>query len=417
MCDRPITQDGNTFACRTCNSCIAVRRQGWVARAMMEKAEWPHTLIVALTYDETTQENRDAARFFNYGDVMRFLKRIRAAAHKQSPRATVRFLAAGEQGSRTDRCHWHLVLYSDIDLRQLGKVERFGKVVTDLETVMTVPGGAEKRLHWSVWGKGFCTFQTADEGGMNYVLSYVLKDQFTVEKSTGTMRETKAEDFATGLFRMSKRPAIGERYLVKRLEAFDANGDVLPALKLKIPGFGGFWVPSGAWRKALLWHLRAIHDRRVFRGEGRPPQYSSLLASLADDLPAMEILRVEENDEKETLETIAADIDFRQREREGEEKRRQEIAARGWRFRCIWCLNGTEDSALRATGFGRYLTEDGWWRYYDAATGKDARLSGYVEVHFGRVAVCECCGDGRRLLGLPPEKTDAGRADSDDGGV
>ena len=242
------TGEVNTFACRNCDECIATRRHGWVARAMAEKATSAHTLCLTLTYDNETQANRDSAAMFCYQDVREFLNRLRSACRYQARKEkwtsvpTVRFICAGEQGSRNGRCHWHLIVYSDMDLTRIGKFRRKGQLISHRRDMITV-GKRKIRMNWNLWGRGFVTVQEPDQAGMNYVLSYRLKDQFTAEKAEGTMRESKAEDFATGLFRMSKRPAIGESWLVQKLEGLDAAGSVLPNLQLKIPGFRGSGIP------------------------------------------------------------------------------------------------------------------------------------------------------------------------------
>ena len=296
-------------ACRRCDECIATRRHGWVARAMAEKAGWPHTLVVALTYSDATQQGRDGARMFCYADVRLFLARLRDAAWQVSkkagaPRPVIRFLCAGEQGDRNGRCHWHMVLYSDIDLTGLGVVEglldRRKVVLCDKSQMMTV-GKRKRRLDWSLWPLGYVTFQEADQGGMNYVLSYCLKDQFTEEKSRHTMREAKAENFATGLFRMSKRPPIGEDFIMRKLEALDAVGAVLPSMNIMVPGFRGYWHPSGSLREKLLWGLVAL-NQRVFWATGRSaPQWPSLLASCADSENDMGVLAYEPEDTQTPL--------------------------------------------------------------------------------------------------------------------
>lgn len=298
MCSDPITKDDLTFACRRCDECIATRRHGWVARAMAEKTGHRHTLVLALTYDDSTQDNRDAAAMFCYADVRAFIKRLASACRYIDETAIVRFICAGEQGDRNGRCHWHLIIYSTLDLTSVGEFKIRGHVVSDRSQMITV-GKRKRRLNWSLWGKGFVTLQEPDQGGMNYVLSYCLKDQFTGESSRGTMREAKAENFATGLFRMSKRPAIGEAFLMRKLEALLETGSVLPSLQIMIPGFHGFYHPNGSFREKLLWGLVALNQRIVWSTGGPAPQWTSLLASCQDNLSDMEILLGKENEIEE----------------------------------------------------------------------------------------------------------------------
>lgn len=304
MCTRPIEKDGNTFACGTCNDCLSVRRKNWVARAMAEKTDWPHVVCVTLTYSDATPEGRQGARMFCYADVRAFVQRLtsrcrfeaRKAKANKMPR--VRFMACGEQGDRNGRCHWHLILYSDMDLTKIGTfwgMKNGRKVVVTDRSDIVSSVKKEKRLDWSMWvnGKtpfGFVHLFDADERGMNYVLAYCLKDQFTNEKSRETMREHKAENFATGSFKMSKRPPIGENWLMREMEVLEAKGAVLPALNLKVPGFRGYWQPSASFRQKLLWCLVALNQRRKWATGANAPQWSSLLASCKDNAADMEIL-------------------------------------------------------------------------------------------------------------------------------
>lgn len=305
MCNRPITQDGFTYACRTCDDCIATRRHNWVARAMMEKTQHKHCISLTLTYDDETQANRDAAKMFAYVDVRGFLKRLRAAARYADPKAEIRFICAGEQGSRHGRCHWHMIIFSDIDITTLGKVTGIvGSRRREIKykSHMMSAGKRKRRLDWSLWGHGYVSFQEPDQGGMNYVLSYCLKDQFTHEKSRGTIREAKAENFATGLFRMSKRPAIGEAWLYQELAEIEAKGAVLPALKFKVPDFHGYYVPSGSFRQKALRALVEINDFIKWSTGADAPQWASLLSSCQDNPPDLEILTGVKVEKEETYE-------------------------------------------------------------------------------------------------------------------
>lgn len=366
MCTRPITQDGNTFACRTCDECIATRRHGWIARAMAEKAMHKHTLCIALTYADDTQERRDAARMFCYADVRAFLARVRSALRRKHGEYVLRFLCAGEQGSRDNRCHWHLILYSSHDLRDLGEVSgRYGRI-RDHDQMMTV-GKRKRRLNWSLWGNGFVTFQEPDEGGMAYVLSYCLKDQFTGEKSRGTMREAKAENFATGLFRMSKRPSIGHSWLMQKLAALDARHQVLPSPNLHVPGMSGYWHPNGLFREKLLWTLVAMNQRAVWATGANAPQWPALLAACKDNPHDMEILNGEEIEEDpDTEEAIFA----RKSREQVERAARLDLVKRCANLLpCTDCLHHLTDRQLAILGVARNIPSDGSPFTYDALPG------------------------------------------------
>lgn len=86
------------------------------------------------------------------------------------------------------------------------------------------------------------------------------------------MRVAKSENFATGLFRMSRRPARGERWLIRKMENLDAIGSVLPSLNIKIPDMTGYWQPGGAFGNKVLWHLVVLNKRYVWtHGRNGPP--------------------------------------------------------------------------------------------------------------------------------------------------
>jgi len=284
MCDNPIEMDGNVFACRICNGCISARRNGWVARAMAEASCWKFSTSITLTY----RDGEPGAHFFAYHNVRAFLKRLRSAIDHAYPGQQVRFICAGEQGERLKRCHWHIVIFSDCDLAEIGTFTHPARVLRPDELYTT--GKRAIRLDWSLWPHGFVTLQRADISAMHYVLSYCLKDQFSLENSKGTARETRAELFATGLFRMSKRPAIGERWLSELLADLEAKRAVLPSTRLMVPGMAHYWYPTGTLRRMLLEGLRAINDLRIAEGLGEAPQWPGLLASCKDNPKDMEIL-------------------------------------------------------------------------------------------------------------------------------
>lgn len=309
MCSDPQEKDGLAFACRRCDECIATRRHGWVARAMAEKSDWSHSACVTLTYSDDTQESRDAAAMFCYAHVSDFLKRLRSASAREAKKAgwnfkpVIRFLCAGEQGDRNGRCHWHMIIYSNFDLALLGQFRLRGKLVSHRRDMIT-EGKRKRRLNWTLWPFGFMTLQEPDQSAMNYVLSYCLKDQFTEEKSRDTMRHAQAENFATGLFRMSKRPSIGENFLMRKMESLLEKGAVLPALQISVPGMEGYWQPTGGFRKRLLWCLHALNKRILWATGANAPQWPTLLASCSQFEADLEVLNGPKSEKIDYLERV-----------------------------------------------------------------------------------------------------------------
>lgn len=356
MCLRPITvATGEQVSCRSCDACITRRRFDWVSRGMAEKAMSAQTLVFALTYNDETQENRDGAKMFRYTDVRRWLARLRRdIAFKTGQTSAVRFLIAGEQGDENQRVHWHAVLFSDVDLLTVGKwVNYKGEEVTDREKMIS-PYGKNKpkfRYSWSMWPHGFTVVQEPDEEGMSYALGYALKDQYAVDKSANDRRITKAENFSTGVFRMSKTPPVGAYFLEGLLCELGGNLDVLPALRVSVPELRGYWSPTGSMRKALIRGLRWLNDQSL-EATGRPAaQWSSLIASCADNASDLEGLI--DGEEDEDAESIGAEIERKSREYQRRLSDR-EIAERcGGALPCIECCRGLPEAALSAVGLRR----------------------------------------------------------------
>lgn len=348
MCSDPQTnpKTGDVFSCRRCNQCISRRRFDWVSRAMAEKDTSAQTLCVTLTYNAETQENRDGATMFRYKDIKDFFKRVRDAVFRKTGQAgLVRYLVAGEQGDRNGRCHWHCVIFSQVDLTTLG-------VISDPYTgelpahFVTAGGEVAVRVHWSIWGRGFVTFQQPDEGGMHYALTYALKDQFAADKAKGTAREAKSEAFGTGMFRVSKSPPIGLPFIERLLGTLQAQGSVLPNTNLRVPDLRGYWRPTGLLRKHLLTGLREINEATLASTGRDCAQWSSLLSSCQTSDQDLEILHGK-IEEEETVEDIV-----RRRVSQNADDGRQRYLSTirrkcGSKAPCNACIRGGE-------GFGPY---------------------------------------------------------------
>lgn len=366
MCQNPSTNPntGDTFACRNCDACISQRRFDWVSRAMAEKHTSAQTICLTLTYDNSTQENREGAMMFRYSDVQAFFKRLRDHIKtKTGKTGSLRYIVAGEQGDRHGRCHWHIVLFSQVDLLELGEIST-PYSNTPPEKIVTGPGERPIRLHWSIWGRGFVTFQQPDEGGIHYALTYALKDQFAGDKARGTNREAKSETFATGLFRMSKFPPIGQAYLDQRLSALRAMGAVLPSTKIRVPGLRGYWRPSGMLRKYLLTNLRDI-NHQVKEATGRnAPQWSSLVAACKNSDKDLEALHGEEIEDDELADTIQRNA---ARKREDQQVARDGYVRRrcGSTAPCNGCLSAIAGFEPDGSRFERFERDpENWsWRY------------------------------------------------------
>lgn len=386
MCSNPITNGAETFACRTCNECIAARKNDWVARAMAEKYTSAETIGIELTYRNNPDGTLpDAARAFKYDDVKAFLKRLREAYfYEHNARSELRFICAGERGSKRGRVHWHMVLFADRPFSQLGQWSDF--LFKELEgPQFSELGKKAKMLHWQFWPHGHVVVKRPTQGGMEYVLKYALKDQFNSVRSKGTMRFSKSEDNGASYFRMSKQPALGMRYLERQCDRWESKLAVPPTLHLNIPEYRGFWYPKLGLREYLRDRLYKINELCKVETGRDAPQWNTLLASVVDQEKDWEGLVYGPQEEEITDDWLEAVVNAdRQKAAETAATRfRDNFGERGkWRQRCGGsspcraCWNGLdkeEKEAFRhwqaaqravfdATDLAEHVTFDRWFR-------------------------------------------------------
>lgn len=306
-CQSPKTIRGQIVGCNSCDSCVGRRVHSWCARCMMEKETMGHALVFALTYSEETEHSRMAAKSFCYNDVQRLMWSIRRqVAHHYKRTAVVSFIAAGEKGERFSlRCHWHVVVFSEVDLTALGTwLAPWGQVKARREII--TPAGVKPawRRNWSLWPHGFVTVQEPDYGGMRYALAYALKDQFNVRNSEGTAREAKAETFGTGYLVMSKKPPIGARWVDIFVEQCREAGVVPPTRRLRVAGLEKPFWPTGLLADRLLTGLASV-NADVVAATGKPATgWTSLLHEVKDSPKHLESLGMPDGKEEQKPEEL-----------------------------------------------------------------------------------------------------------------
>ncbi len=345
MCSDLIHIDGQQFACRKCNECITARKNGWVARAMAEKAVTAETFSVTLTYNDATQESRDAAKTFEYRHVKNWIKNLRRQIeYTTGQTGLLRYLVAGERGSDKGRCHWHVILFCNADILTLGKMTHWpsGKLAADRAEIITT-GKRKKRINWSLWPYGFVSFQEPDQWGMEYALAYALKDQFNIVSAAGTAREAHVSRTSAGMFRMSKKPPIGFPFLERKLNALDARGQLPVDLKIRVPDYKGYWYPTGAIREYMLDRLRISNELYKAQHGRNAPQWTSLTRSVEQNEKDWERLihgtEAQEEEQVEDFEEWQRSILLRTKEIRQQQIDRDTRKRCGGLSACSRCLN------------------------------------------------------------------------------
>lgn len=283
MCTKPKMFNGYEVSCRECDHCLATYKNSWVSRCVAEKQTMPHAYAITLTYadkpeivdGEQVMRPPLGARVYRYKDVQDMWKRIRSAAERKwkNQDFELRYVVVGEKGTRYGRCHYHGVVFASHPIHELGKIS--GAKSNEF--------AFKRRLDWSIWGHGFVEFQEADRKGMAYVLKYILKARMTSERSKGFNREGKTEWLASSYLWCSKKPAIGATWLWEKLYDLVAKGMCPPALRVRVPGGGDWYVHDKAQMEMCLYLHEANNRYRQQRGRDLAG-WSTLVASVQDEI-------------------------------------------------------------------------------------------------------------------------------------
>lgn len=162
--------------CTSCRGCIQAHAQAWAFRCHLEATQHLHTTFTTLTYDQEHLPWTLAIR-----DLQLFLKSLR-----QRAAAPLRFFASGEYGTRTQRPHYHVLLFG-------------------IDTM----GATGARMVQDSWGRGQTKSDPVTPARIAYVAGY------TDKKTTDRFLEVAKCDPETGevwqppFINMSRKPGLG----------------------------------------------------------------------------------------------------------------------------------------------------------------------------------------------------------------
>lgn len=150
MCVKPYRQGVAEFGCGQCLPCRINRRRLWTHRLVLESRMHQFSHFITLTYSD---KELPAGGTLVPRDMQLFLKKLRKAV---AP-ARVRFYGVGEYGDKSQRPHYHLVLFG-LPVQVL-----YGKHV-DCQCVVC-----------AAWGRGIVFIGDVTPESAGYVVSYVCK--------------------------------------------------------------------------------------------------------------------------------------------------------------------------------------------------------------------------------------------------
>lgn len=148
-------QNKINLPCGKCDECLADYIDGWATRGYFELLQHEHSAFITLTYsDQFLPHDKSLKK----KDVQDFLKRLRRAGHK------VRYTYCGEYGERSNRAHYHIILYG-----YWPKDAKF-KSYTD----QNLPTFTSRELT-KLWPWGFHEVGYASAASIAYLYKYALK--------------------------------------------------------------------------------------------------------------------------------------------------------------------------------------------------------------------------------------------------
>lgn len=166
QCPKPIIVPTSTtlVPCGHCYVCKTNLMSDWIIRLQHEQQYNPHALFITLTYETknlTFNDNNEPCLIKS--DLQKWLKRLRK-------KHSVRYYAVGEYGTKRQRPHYHVILFS-------ASIIPYADIST-------------------TWGMGFVHIGTLTPASTAYTLKYVYNRK---------KYQDKPSEFAL----MSRRPGLG----------------------------------------------------------------------------------------------------------------------------------------------------------------------------------------------------------------
>lgn len=220
--------DEVTVPCGHCLGCRSDQARSWAVRLVHEADAPPRPAwFVTLTYEHVPEFGTLDPR-----DPTLFLKRLRRRVSER-----ISYYICGEYGDRTQRPHYHAVLY--------------GAGFLDRDCIGHRSGAPVFRsaLLESAWGHGLSEFTALNFAAARYVAGYVRKkvrqrdnpEHYTrVVPETGELVQVERE-----YGRMSRRPAIGRRWIERYWrDVYPRDFVAIDGKELKPPRYYDKWMDA-----------------------------------------------------------------------------------------------------------------------------------------------------------------------------
>lgn len=223
---------GGAFGCGQCLPCRLKKRREWTHRIMLEAGLYADNSFVTLTYAEDP-----------FSLVPLHHRQFMDALRKRVSPLRIRFYMVGEYGERSERPHFHYVLFGYPSCQRAARRKGAFRCCAACD------------LLEDVWGKGHIKNLPLEMGSARYVARYVIK------------KMTRHDDPRLGnrhpeFSRMSLKPGIGFGVLEKvaqvisRYDLLTPEGDVPVTLR-----HGDLEWPLGRYLRRHLRRQLGLDER------------------------------------------------------------------------------------------------------------------------------------------------------------
>lgn len=186
------TMDGrktDVVPCGKCVKCLKRRANHWTFRLSQELKHATSACFLTLTYEQAPITDNGLPTLVK-SDFQKFMKRLR-----KKSRSSLKYYACGEYGTRTQRPHYHMILFN------------LEKHLINLETIT------------SIWAHGHIDVKPVQMACIAYVTGYVVKGKFERLdpcKETGLL-DDRLPEFSL----MSKK--LGMSFLTPQMHRYLVN--------------------------------------------------------------------------------------------------------------------------------------------------------------------------------------------------
>lgn len=195
--------------CKKCIGCRLDYSKEWANRGYLESLQWKNNYFVTLTYND---ENIPKNGSLNPKHFTTFIKDLRANMRDNGiQKEGIRFMGCGEYGEKTERPHYHIILFNcNLPLESFYN-PRINKGNTYWQN----------KIIEEEWNYGISNISDVNWNTIAYTARYITK------KINGKQSEEHYQGKEKEFFRTSRKPGIGGYYYQENAEKIYENDEII----------------------------------------------------------------------------------------------------------------------------------------------------------------------------------------------